>query len=782
MATTATCKHRASTDANDAVTANVAELAGKKVKGAAKVGAKVGGKGEVKTTKDEVKVVATVEVKAAKAAERAAKAAEKAEVKAAEKAAKAAERAAKAAEKVEAKAAEKAAKAKAKEEEKRLVARAIADFEDRLSNKDAVLDAHRMKDRTLKRSYAIADLGQYANSEVAKTKMRPPPAQRTLDPSDGMDVDVESSATEGEPAGRKKKAKTPGPSFRDHVDRQCQQERISDDGYSPVEELMVRQWINPGTKSDTQSLLLSTIKKVKPLKDPYPPYPYVNTTSTLLAALDGASNRVKYPGPAASQLGLDSRGRDISTKKAPTPTIDTDIEDEDGLVFFSDESVEYHAVLTSPVKAIESHPSSKNIESLNQMMKTPGALPLSSRPGPGDVSIDLSVTPVPIVPRRRMTKLTTASITEADNGKAAVRNTSSNKVSMPKAVKTEPSEDIGKLLAIKKIKEVIDIDNSDEEDVVKHSSSDESSSPADAGHGKGQKKKNVRNDDLPNRIGNLPVWLGQFIPAIVQFVALHQDPWTLDDKVFIPFLQAVYDTIFGDHGHGSHEVQNGDALYERSLMKLRDWWTGFSSTALSVVDGIFQGDKARYIHHSERIKYCNDILDGYRFVYASAKGPNRQSWTGLFTAPAIIETFAHHYTFLKRSPPKIPGYEGLMAGKPIGALGLATSALERVYRYYVQKFIGVNKVTGKSKILFPKKDNGTIDRWARAFSADNNLKSTKAFATSAKKGLSDDVFKLVIKGATKAAAGPSYRKVAKVILGSDSEEDERALLCEGTAV
>ncbi|KZT18297.1 hypothetical protein NEOLEDRAFT_1184398 [Neolentinus lepideus HHB14362 ss-1] len=220
-----------------------------------------------------------------------------------------------------------------------------------------------------------------------------------------------------------------------------------------------------------------------------------------------------------------------------------------------------------------------------------------------------------------------------------------------------------------------------------------------------------------------------------------------------------------------------------SLMKLRDWRTGFGFTALSVIDSVFHNDMKKYKHHSERIAYCRGAMEGYRFIYAKAEGPNRLYWKGLFASPVIIQTLAHHYTFSRGSVPDIPGYDGVLAGKPIGALGLVTAALERVYDYYIKQFIGVDKVNGRSKIIHPKSRSGRVDKTARAFSAANNLSATKSYSKSAKNNLTDEAFKSIRKEAIQVAAGSSYRKVTKVMdVQGDDSDDERADLCEGTAM
>ncbi|KZT16876.1 hypothetical protein NEOLEDRAFT_1184863 [Neolentinus lepideus HHB14362 ss-1] len=547
----------------------------------------------------------------------------------------------------------------------------------------------------------------------------------------------------------------------------------------------------PSNGVSWNSPLLATVKKAQPV---FPPA--FRPVARLPIDITG-KNRYSYgllPPPTASQLGLDSRGRDIT---GGSEALNASSHHEDGLVF-SDEAVEEEAAISSPIKAIAGRTNSKNIVSVTHVTKTPAPpskpfATAASRAEDADVSIDLTVTPLPIVPRKRTTKSTTAAVWEAGENKCATRvGTSKSSLSRNSKVtiKTEVADNIVVGASINGL-EIIEI-GSDEDVGGKRrqgleDDASETGSLVDSAPGK---KKKVTNDDLPYKISNSPAWLGQFVPAIVQFAALQRDPWTLDDAMFLPFVQAAYNAIFLST-HGEYMVDSGDALHERSLMKLRDWRTRFGFTALSVIDSVFHNDMKKYKHHSERIAYCRgrrpQSPGASQYFYALIIYTNsitvKQYWKGLFASPVIIQTLAHHYTFSRGSVPDIPGYDGVLAGKPIGALGLVTAALERVYDYYIKQFIGVDKVNGRSKIIHPKSRSGRVDKTARAFSAANNLSATKSYSKSAKNNLTDEAFKSIRKEAIQVAAGSSYRKVTKVMdVQGDDSDDERADLCEGTAM
>ncbi|KZT29787.1 hypothetical protein NEOLEDRAFT_1144879 [Neolentinus lepideus HHB14362 ss-1] len=729
-------------------------------------------------------------------------------------------------EKMELREAEKARK----EGEKRLKAageqRLIANLEDQIAAEDKAREhtRNRLGEHAvlLKRSDAIADLSEYSKQEArarvlkAKAKAKAKEVPAPLDPSSDInatDADAETSATEQEPEPRPKKSKKVKQSFRDQVKlqrkhlhedafdenyEQAPEERASvryPIGGEPVNDSLGSMYMSPGMQAradDTikrwngrsgpqnetlntwNSPLLSTVRKAQA---GVPPFKQVarlvlkprNTDETASPSVATGAPFIPVVPPgfkSRDAAGMVSHSQFLDAGAAELDSNTDTASEDDNSVVMEDELAEQEAAISSPVKAPGSRPSHAAVIKISKT-----SLPLE------DVSIDLTITPRPVVHRKRPTHSGSVVISEVGD-KAGGRSASSKASTAASfnsskiSIKTEPVSDAAsfKMSVTDKAVDILDEDS----DIVELES-DVSGATKVA---QGSRKVKATNKDLPYDIGHSNLWLNIFIPAAVRFVSMLVNPWSLEDKELVPFLQAAYNCVFRET-FGPYEVQAKDVLYSRVGQKLYEWRNGFGNTAIAVLDSVWCSDPHKYEHHSERIKYAAYQREHWRFIYIDYSNPDRKKWTGALASPLIAQTLAHHYSFVRLAPfIEIDGYEELSERnyKPIGAIALAAAAMERALDLWKGNHVGVNRMTGKTIIKNPVDKYGVEDKRKLQFSVHNQREPTGLYVLSAQK-LKPDALQKVIGAAVRVVKmGTSTRRTAKGVTASCPEDDPRAML------
>ncbi|TFK51462.1 hypothetical protein OE88DRAFT_1735359 [Heliocybe sulcata] len=309
-----------------------------------------------------------------------------------------------------------------------------------------------------------------------------------------------------------------------------------------------------------------------------------------------------------------------------------------------------------------------------------------------------------------------------------------------------------------------------------------------------RKKKRVTIADLPGGIGHDVRWNKTFIPTIYNYVATRRDPWTIGDEDFVPVLQELYNSVFRND-YNEYQVKAKDAIYIMTHKRLHDWRNGLGSAAIHVLEAHWQSPPGKFTTYSQRQAYAADAVKDYKFSFAQTYGNGDPSeWDGLLQGALILKTLAFHYSIVKHAT-IVPISAALHQGHdkaPVGAIGLAACAVERILRKWQRKEVKVTS-TGEVKILpsnlseegssnkatrgkaSEKQRSKGIDEDATgsSFSAGDYGKKTRGWSRCAEQ-LDQTEVEDLIQSALQIAGGLARRY--RAVEAYDSDEDERALL------
>ncbi|KAG8213917.1 hypothetical protein J3R82DRAFT_10662 [Butyriboletus roseoflavus] len=130
------------------------------------------------------------------------------------------------------------------------------------------------------------------------------------------------------------------------------------------------------------------------------------------------------------------------------------------------------------------------------------------------------------------------------------------------------------------------------------------------------------------------LWRCVFVSTLTHFGATYKDPWFIPDTEFTSALQVVWNAVYKDIKH--NPIVGGPVYYvafiQQTKQNLNDWRAGFAAAAIIVLTTFFATD-ADFNGPESRI-YENQGLD-------------KKNWSGLWRAPFILQTFAHHFNFIQ---------------------------------------------------------------------------------------------------------------------------------------
>ncbi|KZT27769.1 hypothetical protein NEOLEDRAFT_1176367 [Neolentinus lepideus HHB14362 ss-1] len=503
----------------------------------------------------------------------------------------------------------------------------------------------------------------------------------------------------------------------------------------------------------------------------------------------GSSTAGRQRGNSLSSLSSVS-----SQDQAEPPTND------DVLGFGNDDYEEWMAAVTSPMKTpIARMQTQKSVGIKDTVTQKP--------PVNEEVVIeDFLVTPQPRKPRRRTTAKMPAGVD--DQHKVPVAKAGKTKPASKAIVRSQTEDPI--IPPRHKSKDPIEIMDSDSDSEPEAGSPvrrrlyesdsdievDSSSETATDAAQEEQQPKNrrVKNSEMPNGIATSPLWLRAFVPTLIRYMATQLDPWSADDKKLVPVMQDAYNAIFRSN-HGPLLIEAKSAIYKQAIQKLYEWRTHIGNGALQVVENHMNTERRDLSSYSARVDYAREMLTGFKFVFANTKSKNQKEWTGLLGSSYINCSLAYHYHFLKGSMnvsiPQLLNDDN-EEKLPIGAIGLAVCAVERVLRKWKRRDIGICNRTGNPIILErPKtcdnvKGKGKKLKKAEDDDGEGGVKFTAAswgrltqdWAKCARRvgRRNRDDLDEMISGAMLIAAGTGRRVESLEGCGYDSDEDERANL------
>ncbi|KAI5990932.1 hypothetical protein EDD15DRAFT_2197724 [Pisolithus albus] len=240
----------------------------------------------------------------------------------------------------------------------------------------------------------------------------------------------------------------------------------------------------------------------------------------------------------------------------------------------------------------------------------------------------------------------------------------------------------------------------------KRSKTSQRSTSASQRSGSGVNNKYVKGDLPPgSTVDN--IWRRVFISALAHFAATYDNPWTIPSERFTSVLQVIWDTVY--NGKIEHTVTIGGPVF--------------------------------HIDPEQRVAFAKAMLKRNRFLFSQNRGTDNKTWSGLWRAPFVLQTFAHHFNYIQGRM-EVPALNGELAG-PHTALALACAAVCRTLT-----LVAENHITFKSSnsttvwtAIIPKGSqyefNDTI--WGVA---------TRRYLEPIK-GLSDENFALVVDDAQK---------------------------------
>ncbi|KAI5984733.1 hypothetical protein EDD15DRAFT_2367099 [Pisolithus albus] len=189
--------------------------------------------------------------------------------------------------------------------------------------------------------------------------------------------------------------------------------------------------------------------------------------------------------------------------------------------------------------------------------------------------------------------------------------------------------------------------------------------------GSGANKKYI-NSDLPAGATNENAWRRLFISTLAHFAAGYDNPWTIPDDKFKHVLQEIWDVVYW--GKVVYTVVIGGPVYSLAKQGLNNWRAGFAAAAVAVITTFFAHD-ADFDDSTTRVEFAKAMLKKNRFLFSQNRGTDNKTWTGLWRAPFILQTFAHHFNFIQ-------GYTDVPMlnndfSEPCTALALASAAVCR---------------------------------------------------------------------------------------------------------
>ncbi|KAI6167361.1 hypothetical protein EDD17DRAFT_1751931 [Pisolithus thermaeus] len=178
--------------------------------------------------------------------------------------------------------------------------------------------------------------------------------------------------------------------------------------------------------------------------------------------------------------------------------------------------------------------------------------------------------------------------------------------------------------------------------------------------GSGANKKFI-NSDLPLGAMNDNAWRCLFISALAYFAAGYDNPWTIPDDKLQHVLQEIWDIVYRDKV--AHMVVIGGPVYslisivyihslpspfswQQAKQGLSNWHARFTAATEAVITTFFAHD-VDFEDSTPCMKFADAMLKKDQFLFGQNRGTDNKTWTGLWRALFILQTFAHHFNFIQ---------------------------------------------------------------------------------------------------------------------------------------
>ncbi|KAI6010396.1 hypothetical protein BKA83DRAFT_4132748 [Pisolithus microcarpus] len=145
--------------------------------------------------------------------------------------------------------------------------------------------------------------------------------------------------------------------------------------------------------------------------------------------------------------------------------------------------------------------------------------------------------------------------------------------------------------------------------------------------GSGVNNKYIKGDLPPGSTVN-NIWRWVFISALAHFAVTYNNPWTIPSKRFTSVLQMIWDTVY--------------------------------NASMAVIMTFFAND-INFKDSKQCVDFTKVMLKRNHFLFSQNRGTDNKTWSGLWRAPFILQTFVHHFNFVQGQM-EVPGLSGKLTG------------------------------------------------------------------------------------------------------------------------
>ncbi|KAH9006023.1 hypothetical protein EDB83DRAFT_2236891 [Lactarius deliciosus] len=280
----------------------------------------------------------------------------------------------------------------------------------------------------------------------------------------------------------------------------------------------------------------------------------------------------------------------------------------------------------------------------------------------------------------------------------------------------------------------------------------------------GIKKACKRGSTLPPGADENNQFHGVFIPTYEWWAGTQANPWIIPDKVTVPVLQTIWDTIYPDI---PWTVNVNNCVFEHVCFFFQgvtqclcEWCSSFKSAANIMFEQFFKEFPEDIKSYDSPQTWAGKMLVEYKFVWAMV-----DEWVGLMCSPNILQVFATHLNSIVGAE-DVSSLEATGVNWDVSAIvkypqmplyrlmGFADSLrVEQTLRLWAGIEINTldlehvnfkkptNKVTRATSKLNPA--TGVISNAASKFSAENWGKATQYYFVSIDKMKSGSVEEIV---------------------------------------
>ncbi|KIM51407.1 hypothetical protein SCLCIDRAFT_18408 [Scleroderma citrinum Foug A] len=138
------------------------------------------------------------------------------------------------------------------------------------------------------------------------------------------------------------------------------------------------------------------------------------------------------------------------------------------------------------------------------------------------------------------------------------------------------------------------------------------------------------NSDLPAGSTNNNLWCRIFISTLAHCAAGNKDPWVIPEGKFKATLQEIWDAVYKDSIE--HTVVSGGPVYQ------------LAKQAVTIITAFFAND-AEFNNSDQQAEFAVAMVKKNCILFSQNRGLDIKAWSGLWSAPFVLQTFAHYFNF-----------------------------------------------------------------------------------------------------------------------------------------